>query len=161
MRISELLFPRLVVLITTVNKEGKSNVMTASFIMPVSFEPKYVAVSISPERYSFQNLQEVKEFGINVLKVEQKQIALICGSKSGKDVDKFKLANLTAEKAEKIKPPLIKECPISLECKVEEMIEVGDHFLVIGEVVNEKVREKDFKPLMHVTKDKFVTSEIL
>jgi len=161
MGISELLFPRLVVLITTVNKEGKPNVMTASFIMPVSFEPKYVAVSISPERYSFQNLQEVKEFSINVLKAEQRQIALICGSKSGKDVDKFKLANLTVEKAEKIKAPLIKECPISLECKVEEMIEVGDHFLVIGKVVNEKVREKDFKPLMHVTKDKFATSEIL
>jgi len=159
MRISELLFPRLVVLVTTVNREGRPNVMTASFIMPVSFEPKYLAVSISPERYSFENLKEVDEFAVNVLKAEQKQAALICGTKSGREVDKFKLADLAIEKAEKIKPPLLKDCPISLECKVEKMIEVGDHFLVIGRVLSEKIRERDFEPLMHITGSKFAKGE--
>lgn len=155
MRISELLFPRLVVLITTINKESKPNVMTASFIMPVSFEPKFIAFSISPYRYSFQNLNEVKEFGVNVLKKEQKEIAMICGTRSGREVDKFKIANLTLEESKIIKPPLIKECPISLECEVEEMVKAGDHFIIIGKVVNEIVREKEFTPLLHITGENY------
>lgn len=155
MRISELLFPRLVVLVTTIDKQNKPNVMTVSFVMPVSFEPKILAFSISPHRYSFQNLKEVPEFGINVLEREQEEIAKICGTKSGREFDKFKLANLTMEKGRLIKPPLIKECPISLECKVEQTVEAGDHFIVIGRVVNEIIRRKEFVPLMHITGEKY------
>lgn len=155
MRISELLFPRLVVLITTINKQNKPNVMTVSFIMPVSFEPKILAFSISPHRYSYENLREVEEFGVNVLEENQKEVAMICGTKSGRVFDKFKLANLTKEKSKLIKPPLVKECPISLECKVEEMVKAGDHFIVVGKIVNEVIRKKDFNPLLHLTGEKY------
>lgn len=155
MRISELLFPRLVVLVTTVNKQNKPNVMTASFVMPVSFEPKLLAFSISPHRYTYENLKEVPEFGINVLEKEQREIAIICGTRSGREADKFEIAKITKEDSKFIKPPLVKECPISLECKVEQMVEAGDHFIVIGRVVNEVVRKKEFIPLLHVTGDKY------
>jgi flavin reductase (DIM6/NTAB) family NADH-FMN oxidoreductase RutF len=107
MRISEEIFPRTVVLICTVNKKGEPNVMTASFLMPISFEPKYLAFSISPKRYSFENLKEIPEFTLNLLSKEMKKEAEICGSYSGKSVDKFKKANLFIEKSKKVLPPVI------------------------------------------------------
>jgi len=155
MRISEQLFPRIVVLITTTNKKGKPNVMTASFVMPLSFDPKYVAFAIGGDRLTFKNLREVPEFGLNILKENMKKEAEICGSYSGVEKNKFELANLVVEDSKFIRPPLIKYCPISFECKVEEMKKFGDHYLVVGKVVNEKIREIDFRPLLHKAKGEF------
>ncbi|MCS7094171.1 MAG: flavin reductase family protein [Candidatus Aenigmarchaeota archaeon] len=149
MRISEQIFPRVVALVVTISKENKPNVMTASFLMPVSFEPKFIAFAISPQRYSFKNLQEVGEFTVNICKSEMKEQAIICGSLSGKDKNKFELAKLEVENSKKVKPPVVKNSPISFECKVEFMKEFGDHFLIVGRVVEEHIREKEFKPLLH------------
>jgi len=149
MRISEQIFPRVVSLIVTISKEGKANVMTASFLMPISFEPKYLAFSISPKRYTFSLLKERKEFTLNVCDETLLESAKICGTHLEKSEDKFKLANLTKESSESVRPPTIKECPISFECKVELMKELGDHFLIVGKALKEKIRKKDFRPLLH------------
>lgn len=156
MRISEILFPRIVCLVTTVNLKRNPNVMTASFVMPISFEPKYVAFSIAPSRYSFENLNQTKEFGLNVCSEAMEEVAKICGSWSGKEKDKFKLARLTQESSRIIKPPVIKESPVSFECRVEALQQFGDHFLVVGKVVEEHLREKEFKPLLHYTGNKYL-----
>jgi flavin reductase (DIM6/NTAB) family NADH-FMN oxidoreductase RutF len=161
MRISQQIFPRPIVLITTVNKEGKPNVMTVSFVMPVSFEPKYLAFSISPQRYTFENLKETKEFVVNIASKEMKKEAEICGSFSGKTKDKFKLANLETEKAKIVKAPLLKKAPISFECKLEFMKEFGDHFIVVGKIVEEHIRKTEFEPLLHYSGREYRTSEIL
>jgi len=154
MRISEEIWPRPVAILTTVSKEGRPNGMTVSFLMPISFEPKYVAVSVSPRRYSFQNLNEVKEFGLNVLEKSQKKLAEVFGTLSGRDEDKFEVAGVKPIKSEAIRPPLI-ECPISLECEVVFMEEFGDHYVVIGKVLREHVRKKEFEPLLHKSGDFF------
>jgi flavin reductase (DIM6/NTAB) family NADH-FMN oxidoreductase RutF len=143
MRISEQIFPRCVVLVATIDKNGKPNVMTASFVMPISFDPKYVAFSISPRRHSFNNLREVPEFTLNIVTKGMKKKAEICGSYSGRNTNKFKLANLTQENSKFIKAPLIKESPVSFECRIESMKEFGDHFVVIGKVLEEYIRKKD------------------
>jgi flavin reductase (DIM6/NTAB) family NADH-FMN oxidoreductase RutF len=161
MKISEQIFPRVVALICTSNKEGKPNVMTASFLMPISFKPKYVAVAIAPTHYSFQNLKEVPEFTLNILTKEMKREARICGSYSGKNVDKFKKAKLEIEKSKKVLPPVIKNCPISLECKVLEMKEFGDHFLIVGEVLEEWIRKEKFDPLLHKTGEIYMVAKNL
>jgi flavin reductase (DIM6/NTAB) family NADH-FMN oxidoreductase RutF len=161
MRISQQIFPRPIVLVTTVNKEGKPNVMTASFIMPVSFEPKYIAFSISPQRYTFENLKETKEFVVNIASKEMKKEAEICGSCSGKNKDKFKLAGLEIEKASIVKAPLLKKAPISFECKLEFMKEFGDHFIVVGKVVKEHVRSENFEPLLHYSGSEYRISHAL
>jgi flavin reductase (DIM6/NTAB) family NADH-FMN oxidoreductase RutF len=161
MIISEQIFPRVVALICTANKEGKPNVMTASFLMPISFEPKILAVSISQKRYSFKNLKEIPEFTLNLLTKEMKEIAEICGSFSGKKFDKFKMAKLEIEKSKKVLPPVIKNCPISLECKVLEMKEFGDHFLIVGEVLEEWIRKEKFDPLLHKTGEIYMVAKNL
>lgn len=156
MRISEQIFPRAVALIVSIDKKGKPNVMTASFLMPISFEPKYLAFSISPKRYTFSLLKETKEFTLNICDEKLLEAAKICGVHFEKSEDKFKLAKLTKESSELVKPPTIKECPISFECKVELMEEFGDHFLVVGRVLEEKIRKKDSRPLLHKSGDIFL-----
>ena len=155
MRISEQIFPRVVALIVSVDENRKENVMTASFLMPISFEPKYVAIAVAEERLTFENLKKTKEFTLNICSKEMKEKAIICGSYSGREKDKFELAKIEREKSKIVKPSLIKESPISFECKVEFMNKFGDHWLVVGKVVEEHVRRKEFSPLLHKSKDKF------
>jgi len=161
MRISQQIFPRCVVLIASVDKEGRANVMTASFVMPVSFEPKYVAFSISPYRHTFKNLRETKEFTLNLVSKEMKEMAEICGSYSGKEANKFELAKLTKAKAEFVKAPLIEESPISFECRVEDMREFGDHWIVVGKVLKEHVRRENFTPLLHKSGEVYMEAKKL
>ena len=155
MRISEQIFPRVVALIVSIDENGKENVMTASFLMPISFEPKYIAIAIAEERLTFENIKKVKEFTVNICDKEMKEKAIICGSYSGREKDKFELAKIEREKSKVVKPSVIKESPISFECKLEFMEKFGDHWLVVGRVVGEHVRKKDFSPLLHKSKNQF------
>jgi flavin reductase (DIM6/NTAB) family NADH-FMN oxidoreductase RutF len=90
-----------------------------------------------------------------------KEIAEICGSFSGRKFDKFKMAKLEIEKSKKVLPPVIKNCPISLECKVLEMKEFGDHFLIVGEVLEEWIRKEKFDPLLHKTGEIYMVAKNL
>ncbi len=154
-RISEIVFPRMTVLVTTCNRDGKPNVATFSFFMPVSFDPKYVAFSVSPKRHTFSNLREVEEFVVNIPSGDMLKKVWICGTYSGKDTDKFSLAHFTPIKSVKVQPPRIKECPVQFECKVEFLGEFGDHFLVVGKVVEENVEKTDFEPILHYSGKEF------
>jgi flavin reductase (DIM6/NTAB) family NADH-FMN oxidoreductase RutF len=155
MRISEQIFPRVVALIVSTDENEKENVMTASFLMPVSFNPKYVALAIAEERLTFENIKKTREFTLNICSKEMKEKAIICGSISGRDKDKFELTKLEKEKSKIVKPSLIKESPISFECKMEFMEKFGDHWLIVGRVVEEHVRKENFSPLLHKSKDQF------
>jgi len=148
-RISRLLYPRLTVLITTCDAQGRPDVAAFSFFMPVSFEPKYVAFAVAPTRHTFSNLREVREFVVNVPTADMLKEVWVCGTISGRDADKFKLTGLTPIPSKAVKPPRIKECPVQLECKVERMEELGDHYLVVGRVVAEHVETEDYEPLLH------------
>jgi flavin reductase (DIM6/NTAB) family NADH-FMN oxidoreductase RutF len=148
-KISQLIFPRVVALITTCSKDGKPNVAAFSFLMPLSFNPKYVAFSIDPSRHSYSNLQEIKEFVVNIPTEFMLDKVWVCGSRSGREADKFSLTGLTMLESVKVRPPRIKECPVQLECLVEFDGEFGDHHLIVGRVVEEHVETMEFKPLTH------------
>jgi len=147
--ISKLIFPRITGLITTCSGDGKPNVAAFSFLMPVSFNPKYIAFSVAPSRLTFSNLREVKEFVLNIPDENLAKKVWICGTVSGREQDKFNLAGLTMVKSVKVKPPRIEECPVQLEGIVEFTGEFGDHYLVVGKIVEEHVKTLDFKPLLH------------
>jgi flavin reductase (DIM6/NTAB) family NADH-FMN oxidoreductase RutF len=149
MRISEVISPRPVALVTTCDREGRPDVATFSFIMPVSFSPKYVAFSVRPTRLTFENLKDVQEFVLNVPTEDMLEKIWICGTKSGREANKFELGKLETLESAEVKPPRIKGCPAQLECKVEFMKEFGDHFIVVGKVVNEHLEKESFRPILH------------
>lgn len=155
MRISQIIYPRQTVLVTTCDKDIKPNIATFSFIMPVSFDPTYLAFSIAPERFTFKNLQDVDEFVFNICTEDMLDAILICGTNSGRDVDKFELAGLETIESMKVRPPRVKVCPVQLECTIEDMKEFGDHYLVVGRVVKEHIEKSEFRPIYHHTGKEF------
>lgn len=129
------LFPLPVVLVTCVDKEGKPNIITLAWTGIVCSEPPMLSISIRPHRYSYGLIKEQKEFVVNIPTADIMRQTDICGTVSGKGKDKFALTKLTPEKAKFVKPPLIKECPVSLECKLKQSTLLGTHEVFIGEII--------------------------
>lgn len=111
------------------------NVMTAAWTGIVCTEPTLVYVSLRPSRYSHEIISRTKEFVINIPTETLARAVDLCGVKSGRKTDKFKLTGLTAAPCEKISAPQIKESPVSLECRVKEIMPLGTHDLFLAEVL--------------------------
>lgn len=130
------------VYLVSCGSEKERNIISVGMFGLFSGKPTLVGVGIAPSRHSFQLIHSSGEFVVNAVDKKLMNAVRICGEKSGKEVDKFKLAKLTVEKGSKVKAPLIEESPVSIECKVVKEIEVGDHVWFIGEVLATKVRDK-------------------
>lgn len=114
----------------------KANVMTVAWTGIINSNPPKVYVSIRPDRYSYELIKQSKEFVIN-LTTEQLAFATDwCGVRSGREYDKFKEMNLTKEKMNHVSCPGIKESPVSIECKVCEIQELGSHHMFIADVLS-------------------------
>ena len=139
-----------VAIITTKSGE-KINGMTAAWVAQASFEPPLVVVSIAPERYTHQLIDESSVFAVNILSEGQVELGRKFGSKSGRDTDKFKDVNYVTKKTGS---PILADIYAYLDCKLYKTYKAGDHTLFIGEVVEHKVF-KDKKPLVFRTADYF------
>lgn len=113
----------------------KSNIITVAWTGIVNTNPAMVYISIKPERYSYNLIKEQKEFVINLTTSNLAKPTDWCGCKSGSKYDKFKEMKLNKEKANFVKCPMIKESPVSIECKVKEIKELGSHHMFIAEVL--------------------------
>ena len=135
------LYPRQTVLVTS-RHEGRDNIITLDWAMPVSFAPPLVAISVAPKRFSHDMIKGSKEFVLAIPTPQMQEAVLYCGTHSGKDTDKFKGSGLTKAKASKVKAPLIKEAGANIECRLFSSLEAGDHTIFIGEVL-ETHKESD------------------
>jgi len=135
------LFPCPVVLVTCVDSEGKPNIITLAWVGTVCSEPPIIALGIRPTRYSHKLIKETKQFVVNIPPAKLLHETDYCGVTSGRNVDKFSEAKLTAEKADKVKPPLIRECPVNLECLLKDVIPLGAHDMFLGEIVQVHIDE--------------------
>lgn len=142
---SVLLYPTPVVLATSVNVKGEPNVCTLAWTGVLCSNPPQIGISIRPSRYSHGLIEETEEYVANIPTVDTVEETDYCGMVTGKKIDKFQKTNFTPVPAEKVKPPLIKECPINLECKVESVHDLGSHDLFIGEIVNVDVSKDVMK----------------
>lgn len=111
------------------------NVLTAAWTGIVCSEPPMTYVSIRPERYSHHMILERGEFVINLPTQAIVRATDLCGVKSGRDGDKFALAGLTAEPSTLVAAPGIGECPVSLECRVREVLHLGSHDMFLSDIV--------------------------
>lgn len=139
-----LLHPKIIILLTSVGKDNRINVMTCAWVTPASEEPPKIIACVSKEHYTAELILETGEFAINIPKRNMEKAIWICGSKSGRKVDKFKEAGLKVFKAEKISAPLIEGCIGFLECKVESTIDAGECYAFLAEVLKGSVEEKYF-----------------
>lgn len=137
-----MLYPLPVVMVSAADKESRDDIITVAWAGTVCTNPPMVSISIRPERYSYHMIRETGEFVINLTTEELAFATDYCGVKSGRDVDKFKETGLTREKAEKVKAPMIAEAPVSIECKVKEIRELGSHHMFIAQVAAVHADEK-------------------
>ena len=119
-----------------------SNIITVAWTGIICTDPAMTYVSIRKERHSYDIIKSKGEFVINLASSDLARTVDFCGVKSGKNIDKFKECNLTKEKATEIDVPMIKECPISIECKVREIKELGTHDMFMAEILAVNVDEK-------------------
>jgi len=127
--------PRQVILVSC-RHEGKDNIIALAWHMPVSVEPQLYAIAVSKKRLACEMISKSRQFVINFIPFELKEKVLYCGTHSGKDADKFKECKFDKEEAVKVKCPIIKQCSAFMECMLATEIEMGDHVIFIGEVVN-------------------------
>ncbi len=131
-----LLHPMHTVLVSSVGKDGKPNIITLAWAMPTSIEPPLLAISVSPKRHSHKLIEETQEFTVNIPTLDILQAVYACGSLTGRSFDKFKKAGLTPIPGRKVKAPAIRECVAHLECLMSEKFITGDHTIFVGKIVD-------------------------
>ena len=120
----------------------KSNIITVAWTGILNTNPAMVYISVRPTRYSYKLIKEQGEFVINLTTKDLARATDWCGVRSGEKFDKFKEMNLHKEKANFVKCPMIKESPVSIECKVNEIKELGSHHMFIAEVLSINASDK-------------------
>ena len=125
--------------------DGHDNVMTAAWAGTVCSDPVMVSVSIRKSRYTYDLIKNSGEFVLNLVSEDLVKASDYVGVFSGRNIDKFDLKDdlkLTKEKSSKVNCISIAESPLTLECKVEQILELGSHDMFIGRVVATGVDEK-------------------
>ena len=131
---------RQVVIITTLKENGIYNAAPKSWHMPCGDSPNLFAFACGKGHHTYENIVRNKEFAVNYPTIEFGKNVWKLNEKFGLNVDEIKEAGLTHESPKIIKAPLIKECIISFECKLYNILDFYlGMSLIIGEVVAAKV----------------------
>ena len=134
-----MLYPLPAVMVSVTDGKGEDDIITVAWTGTICTNPPMVYISVRPERHSYHMIKETGEFVINLTTEKLAKATDFCGVRSGRDVDKFKETGLTREKADIVSAPMIKESPVSIECKVKEIKELGSHHMFIADVVSVEV----------------------
>ena len=130
-----LLVPAPVILLSSVGEAGSPNIMSVSWASVACATPPMVSVAIRAERLTYSLIRETGEFVLNIPSASLLRAVDFCGTVSGQNLDKFAKAGLTPVPGLKVRAPLVRECPINLECVVRQSLVLGSHVLFLAEVV--------------------------
>jgi len=134
-------YPVPAVLVTCGHGE-QANIITIAWTGTLCSKPPQLGIGVRPQRHSHSLIKKTGEFVVNVPPERLLEKVDYCGMVSGREVDKFEAAGLTAAPASVLKTPIIVECPINIECRVTQIIPLGSHDLFIGEVVAAQIDEE-------------------
>lgn len=134
--------------------EGKDNLITIAWTGILNSEPAKTYISVRPERHSHKMIKESGEFVINLPSQHIVRSIDFCGVRSGKNTDKFEACKLTREKASIVSCPMVAESPVSIECKVTDIIPLGSHDMFMADIVAVNIDEQyiDEKGKFHIEK---------
>lgn len=126
-----------------------SNIITIGWTGILNTVPPKTYISVRPTRHSYNIIKESGEFVINLTPAVLVKEADYCGIYTGKKVNKFEKCKLTKEQATVVSCPMIAECPVSIECKVTDIVPLGSHDMFMADIVavnvNEELFDKDGK----------------
>ncbi len=135
-----------------------SNIITIAWTGIINTIPPKTYISVRKSRHSYNIIRDSGEFVINLTPSELAKTADYCGIYTGAKVDKFSKCKLTKEKAQEVSCPIIGECPLSLECRVTDVFELGSHDMFLADIVavnvDERLVDKDGK--LHIERGNLV-----
>lgn len=135
--------PKPVVLVGTV-VDGKPNFFTVSWIGNASADPPAMAMAIRNVRYSLKGIRQNMTFSVNLPSADMAGAADYCGTVSGATVDKIATCKFELFSGNLPCAPMIEQCPVNMECEVMQLVELGDHTLVIGRILDTYISEDCF-----------------
>ena len=130
-----MLYPVPPVLVTCHNKKGESNMLTVAWAGTICSTPAMLSISVRKERYSHAMLMETGEFVVNLPTEDLVWETDEAGVRSGRDLNKWESLHLHQEEGKILSVPMISECPVNMECKVKQVLELGSHDLFLAEIV--------------------------
>ena len=137
-----MLYPLPVVMVSCGDAPENYNIITVAWTGTICSTPPMISISVRKERHSHGIIMRTGEFVVNLTTEELVRATDWCGVKSGRDVNKWKAMGLTPSKSESVSAPGIAESPVSIECKVRQVIELGSHDMFLGEVTGVRVDDK-------------------
>jgi flavin reductase (DIM6/NTAB) family NADH-FMN oxidoreductase RutF len=133
------IYPMPVVIVGTMT-DGKPNFMTAAWITKLHSEPPMLGVSLGERQHTAKGIKQTGEFSVNYPSVEQAALADYLGLVHGYEEDKSEKVDIfTGALAA---APMVQQCPVSLECRLSQTVELPHDYLFIAEVVNVYASEK-------------------
>ena len=122
--------------------DGKDNVFTVAWTGIINTRPPKTYISIRPERYSYELIKNSGEFVINLTTSDMIKSADMCGTYTGRKVNKFQKCSLEKTSSSIVSCPTLAKSPLSLECKVFDIIKLGSHDMFLADIVAITVDEK-------------------
>ena len=133
-----LLYPMPAVLVGAV-VEGKANFMTAAWCSIACLKPPAISVAVNTARHTLKGIKQNGFFSINIPSADLVKEVDYCGIYSGAKRDKSRIFKIFLGESQTI--PLIEECPVNLECKLMQSLDIGSHTLIVGEILETHVTE--------------------
>lgn len=129
-----------------------SNILTVAWTGILNTIPPKTYISVRKKRFSYPIIKESGEFVLNLTPASLVRAADYCGTFTGAKVDKFEICHLTRAEAQELRAPMIAECPISLCCRVSDVVEMGSHDMFVADIVAVYADEEllDEKGALHV-----------
>lgn len=137
-----LLSPRIIVLLTTTNSKHGINVIPVDFIIPVSYSPPIIMVSLQPSGHTYRNVKDSGEFVINLMDRRNEGEVMKCAARYQDGVDKIQQVGLHHFSSQMVRPPRVKEARAWLECRLVEEKIFKDHIAIFAEVVAAEVLDE-------------------
>ena len=137
-----LIYPLPAVMVSCGDAPDNYNILTIGWTGTICSDPPMCYISVRPERYSYDIIKRTGEFVINLTTEALAKETDWCGVRSGRDYNKFKEMHLTPEPAQLLKAPLIAESPLSIECRVKQIMPLGTHDMFIADVVAVDAEER-------------------
>lgn len=160
-------FPMPAALITCQPPGGRPNLMGIGYVGFTCWQPPTVCLGVNTARYSGEVLRQTREFVVALPGPDHVLNMDYCGFISGVDCDKFQASGFTPIPGEVVKAPLVRECPVNLECVLQDVIPIGSHDLFLGRVVKTHVAEPylsaqaPLRPIILLCRKYMIPSEFL
>ena len=137
-----MLYPLPAVMVSCANAAGEKDIVTVAWAGTVCTNPPMLSISLRPERHSYHIVRESGEFVVNLVTARLQRACDWCGVRSGRDYDKWAECRLTPAPATTLElAPAIEESPVSIECRVRDVLELGSHHLFLADVTAVQVED--------------------